>query len=258
MILKIAEAIGLSIVESSQPHGAKLDREKELLARIQETNSDAKILVIVELPGLKAEQELKDLGYDIRIIDHHTYDDLDRMKPESSLEQFLNTYQIDETILRALGFDPEMVTAVAAIDRGFLWELDKLGWSESKKSKARKFYRSLTLELGSDRRMREETAAKEAWEKREERDGFIIVKSEPENISVRDALSFIVADEIGKPTQMVITQGSRRIYVQETDHVEKLKAAFGGFTFGGNRCWGILKEDGTIPSVEEVINVMMK
>src|SRR5688572_8736726 len=94
MILKIAEALGLSIVESNQPHGAKLDREGDLVARIQEANPNAKTLTIVELPGPKTEQELKDLGFELAIIDHHTYDDLDRMKPKSSLEQFLERYEV--------------------------------------------------------------------------------------------------------------------------------------------------------------------
>lgn len=257
MILKIAEALGLSVVQSSQPHGAKLDRESDLIARLQEANPDARTLVIVEIPGEKTEQELRDLGYEISIIDHHTYDDLDRMKPQSSLEQFLATYEVDDVLLRAFGFDPDMVAAVAAIDRGFLWELDSFGWSEAKKTKARKFYRSLTLELGSARREKEEAAAKEAWEHREERDGLIVIRSEADDISVRDPISFIVADQIGKPTQLLIIQGTRRMYVQESDAVARLKEAFGGFTFGQNRCWGILKEDGTLPSAESVIDVIL-
>lgn len=256
-ILQIAEALGLSVVESAQPHGAKLDREPDLIGCLQETNPDARTLVIVELPGERTEKELQDLGYEIVIIDHHTYDDLDRMKPQSSLEQFLAVYDVDDMLLRALGFDPEMVAAVAAIDRGFLWELDNFGWSEAKKTKARKYYRSLTMELGSARREKEEAAAKEAWAQREERDGLIIIRSEADDISVRDPISFIVADEIGKPTQLLIIQGHRRMYVQESDSVARLKEAFGGFTFGQNRCWGILKEDGTLPSVEEVVGVIL-
>lgn len=257
MILKIAEKMGLSIVQSAQPHGAKLDREKDLVGRLQEVNPDARTLVIVELPGPAVEKELKGLGYDVIIIDHHTYDDLDRMKPKASLEQFLEIYGVDDMLLKALGFDPKMVQAVAAIDRGFLWELENLGWNEAMKAKARKFYRSLTMELGPERREKEEAAAREAWKSRKEQDGFIVITAPADDISVRDALSFIVADEIGKPTTLIIVQGTRRVYVQETDAVERLKSAFGGFTFGQNRCWGLLKDDGGLPSVDEIINVMM-
>lgn len=257
MILKIAEKLGISVVESAQPHGAKLDREKDLLGRLQEVNPDARTLVIVELPGPAVEKELEGIGYEVMIIDHHTYDDLDRMKPQASLEQFLEIYNVDEMLLKALGFDPKMVEAVAAIDRGFLWELEKLGWSEAMKSKARKFYRSLTMELGPERRKKEESAAKEAWKNRREQNGFMIVTADSDDVSVRDALSFIVADEIGKPTPLIIVQGTRRVYVQETDDVEKLKAAFGGFTFGQNRCWGLLKDDGDLPTPQELIDAII-
>lgn len=256
MILKVAEKFGLKTVVSDQPHGAKLAREKDLVARVQETNSNADTLVIIELPGPEKEQELRDLGYEVVIIDHHTYDDLDRMKDRSSLEQFLEIYDIDDTLLKAFGFDPKMVEAVAAIDRGFLWELDRLDWSEADKARARKFYRSLTMELGPERRAKEEEAARGAWENREQKDGYLVIRAEQEDVSIRDALSFIVAEKIGEPTPTIIKQGTRRIYVQETDRVEKLKEAFGGFTFGQNRCWGLLREDGSLPSVEDVLDVL--
>ena len=256
MILKIADKLGLSVLESLQPHGARLEKEDDLVSRLQETNPDSMKLVIVEIPGPNMEKELEKLGYEIVVIDHHTYDDLDRMNQKSSIEQFLELYEVDDMLLKALGFDPQMVEAVGAIDRGFLWELETLGWNEALKAKGRKFYRSLTLELGPERRKKEEEAARAAWENREEKDGYLVVRSQGDDVSVRDALSFIVADEIGKPTSMIVTQGTRRVYVQETDETDKLKKVFGGFTFGRNRCWGILKDDGDLPSVEEVLKVL--
>ncbi len=256
MILKIAAALGVAVVESAQPHGAKLGREADLLARIQDAHADAETLVIVELPGEEVEQELESMGYTIVIIDHHAYEGLDRMKPQSSLEQFLAVYEVDDGLLAALGFEVDMVEAVGAIDRGFLWELDALGWNEAKKAKARKFYRSLTMELGGERRLREEEYAREVWQTREERNGFLIIRSPYDDVSVRDAVSFIIAEQIGKPTPLILTQGERRIYVQEVDDTSALYEKFGGFTFGGGRCWGILKEGGGLPSVEEVLEVL--
>lgn len=255
-IIEIAEKLGVKVLISEQPHGAKLSREKDLVVRMQELHPDAKGIVIVEIPGEKDEQELRDLGYEVMIIDHHTYDELDRMNAKSSIEQFLDLYEIDELLLRALGFDPVMIEAVGAIDRGFVWELEKLGWSESQKAKARKYYRELTMQLGSPRREREEEAAHIAWKGRREEGGVLIVESDADDVSIRDAISFIIADEIGQPTTTIIRQGTRRIYVQETDETPRLKAAFGGFTFGQNRCWGVLREDGTLPSVDEVKKIL--
>ena len=256
MILKIAEKLGLSVFESSQPHGARLEQETDFLAQLQEINPDARTLVIVEIPGPQIEEELRTLGYEVMIIDHHSYEDVDRMKKKSSIEQFLDLYGVDDVLLKALGFDPVMVEAVAAIDRGFLWELERLEWSEALKAKARKFYRSFTMELGPERREREEEAAKIAWESREERDGLLVVRSETDDVSVRDALSFIIADKIGKPTPLILVQGTRRIYVQESDRIEGLQKEFGGFTFGQNRCWGMLKDHGPLPDVDDVLRVL--
>jgi hypothetical protein len=257
MILKIAEKLGLSVYISSQPHGAKLEKEKDLIGKLQDINPDAQKLVIVELPGLKAEQELKDLGYKIIIIDHHRYDDINRMMDTSSLEQFLAHFNVDDEGLVNLGFDAKMVQGVGAIDRGFLWELNKTNLSDDEKKRARSFYRELTMELGGERRAGEEEAARLAWEDRKEEHGIIIIESTEDRLSIRDALSFILADAYPEhPPQVVIKQGSRRLYVQETPHAKTLFETFGGFTFGRDACWGILKEDGSLPSMDEVLAIL--
>lgn len=257
MILKIARKIGLPIVISDQPHGAVLSREKNLFARILETDPDTKRLVIVELPGPDVENELRGYGFELKIIDHHRYDDLDRMNKKSSLEQFLEFFEIDETKLKDLGFDSLMVQAVAAIDRGFIWELKKIGLSKEDFDRALEFYRSLTMELGPERRAKEEAAAQIAWDNREERDGVIIVKSEEDRVSIRDAISFIIAKEYGEPRTIIIKQGDRRLYVQASPHVRDLYDKYGGFTFGSDKCWGILKDDGNLPKVDEVLKVIV-
>lgn len=257
MILKIAEKIDLPTIVSAQPHGAVLDREKDLLVKITELAPDAKQLAIVELPGPDTEDMLRKQGFQLKIIDHHRYDDLDRMSKKSSLEQFLEFFEISDEKLVELGFDSLMVQAVAAVDRGFIWELDKLDLSKEDYDRALEFYRSLTLELGPERRMREEEAAQVAWENREERDGVIIVESEDDKSSIRDALSFIIAKEYGEPRTIIIKQGDRRLYVQASDKARALYDKYGGFMFGQEVCWGILRDDGNIPSIDEVLKVIV-
>ncbi len=257
MILKLAEKLGLAVLVSKQPHGAKLDREKKLEVRIRAANPDAERVIIVEIPGPGAEDELRASGLDVAIIDHHRYDGLDRMQSESSLEQFIAMFQISDDQLTRWGFEAELVRAVGVIDRGFVWALKDAGYVGENRKRALAYYRELTEELGVERRAKEELAAKLAWSAREERDGVIIIRGDEGKVSIRDALSFIVAQQFDEPRPVMIIQGKRRMYVQDTPHAKAIYDKFGGFTFGQDRCWGILKEDGDLPSVDEVLRVVV-
>ncbi|MBU1126682.1 MAG: hypothetical protein ABH826_03945 [Patescibacteria group bacterium] len=258
MILKIAKKIKLPTIVSKQPHGAKLSREKNLLKQIKKTAPEAKKVFIVEIPGLKEEKTLGEAGFKVVIIDHHRYGELDRMKKKSSLEQFLTAFKITPKDLEKLGFDSTLVAGVAAMDRGFIWELKKQKLSTKDFKRVLEFYRELTLEVEGKRRLKEETAAKKAWDKREEKDGVIIVSSQDDTISLRDSISFLVAETYSKSMPVLIIQGKRRIYFQDTKRTTKLLKKFGGFTFGGDKCWGILKEDKDLPGIEEILAVIKK
>ena len=256
-ILKLAEAISLPTIVSRQPHGARLEKEKDLLARVMEVNPNVTDLVIVEIPGPHVEQELIDQGIDVTIIDHHRYDDLDRMKQESSLEQFLAHFSIDNHQLVALGFDPKMIAAVGAIDRGFLWELKNEDLTEDERSQAIEYYKQLAVEVGGERREKEEALADQIWSQREEHDGILILRSPEPDVSVRDSLSFLVAKAYpDDPPQTIITQGSKRIYVQESPQAKALYDRYGGFTFGRDACWGKLSDTGDLPTVDDVLAIM--
>lgn len=258
-IIKIAQALGIPTLISDQPHGARLDREKKLLERLKETNANATHVAIVEIPGPDVEKQLKDAGYEVTVIDHHRYDDLDRTSNKSSLEQFMETFGINDSKLEILGFDPAIVYGVAAMDRGFLWELRKAQPDKAIRDQVIDYYRSLTLELGPERRAREEAVAARAWEGRREQDGLVIVESEISDVSFRDALSYLVAKEFDEPRPVVIRQGQRRVYVQDTDAAGRLHDRFGGFLFGGETCWGILvDEDHTLPTVDEVVQTVLE
>ncbi|MBU0613945.1 hypothetical protein KJ766_01510 [Patescibacteria group bacterium] len=258
VILKLAQALGLTTVISRQPHGAKLEKEKKLIERILKLNPNAERVVIVEIPGKSVEEELFRHGFEVKIIDHHQYGDLDRMNEKSSLEQFMDFFDIDSKKAESLGFDFLLLQAVAAIDRGFLWELVELGWGEQERMRSIDYYQSLTKELGNKNRKKQEKLAGKIWDSRVVRRGVIVVENKKENINIREAISFIVAKNFGEPREVVIKQGKRKIYVQDTLKAEELLHAFGGFTFGKNMCWGILDEDGNIPTIDEILRIVAR
>ncbi|MCR4312070.1 MAG: hypothetical protein NUV56_02185 [Candidatus Uhrbacteria bacterium] len=255
LITKIAQSAGIPLLISEQPHGARLEHEPSLNDRLAE-HSDAHTLVVVEMPGPAIEEELVASGYDVVIIDHHRYDHLDRMKPKSSLEQVLTYFEISDDDLRGLGFDPTLVFGIGYIDRGFLWEMEKEHVPADDQRRIRDYQRKLSRELG-DGWEEEEREARVAWKAHEERDGFFIVRTVRTDISIRAALSFVLADLYGKPSPTIIVQGDWRVYVQDADEARVLYSAFGGFTFGQDRCWGFASESGRpLPSVDAILEVI--
>jgi hypothetical protein len=179
------------------------------------------------------------------------------MNQKSSLEQFRELFDLNNTKLTELGFDPKMIAGVGAIDRGFLWELKNEDLNEDERKQAIAYYRSLTMELGGERREREEALAQIVWKDRVEDDGIIILRSDDDTTSIRDALSFIVAEHYPEhPPQTIILQGSRRVYVQESEKAKQLHDNYGGFTFGRDACWGKLSDGEALPSLEDILKVI--
>ncbi|MBU4315108.1 hypothetical protein KJ673_01755 [Patescibacteria group bacterium] len=255
-ILKIAKAFDISTIVSAQGHGAKLENEEGLIKRIGLIDPQASAVVIVEIPGVETEGKLREAGIDVNIIDHHQYNELDRLNDKSSLEQFLEFYDIDDQDLKSAGFDPMLVRAVAANDRGFLWELQKIGLSEENQDKALRYIKELVYELGRKERKEEEAQAQKAWEARRKQDGFLIIESDNNDVDIRDAVSYLIFAEYKKPTPTIIKQGSHKLYVQETASAQKLIEKYGGFLFGGGKCWGMIApRDGGLPEVSEIIGV---
>jgi inorganic pyrophosphatase/exopolyphosphatase len=104
MILMLAEKAKIATVKSGKPHGGKLDLEIDEVKKL--ITGKTKEVWIVELPSLEKEEKLRRLGLEVKVIDHHTYGNFDRLtnpetgeKNPSSLEQFLNVSKItDEEI----------------------------------------------------------------------------------------------------------------------------------------------------------------
>lgn len=257
-ILKIAQAAGFPTVISAQPHGARLYNEPNLIARLKLADPDAQRVAIVEIPGVTVEDELKSIGYEVVIIDHHRYDDLDRMQHLSSLEQFLEVFGLSDERLRTLGFDPVLVRGVGMIDRGFVWELKAEGLSPTDQKRVRDYYVSLMNELGSPSEG-SVAEARRAWEAREQAGEIFIVRSRRADLKIREALSFVIADEYAEPPQVLIFEGNGRVSLQDSDLAPKLHQAFGGFTFGQDRCWGFQPEPGRpAPSLENILKIAVE
>lgn len=242
-IWHIAKAMGMPTLRSRQGHGATLDKEKQLLKRVK--GAGCKRVVIVEMPGPKAEASLRRAGFEVAIIDHHEYTGLDRAhdakgrRLRSSLEQFRALFRLTDAKLKKLGFAPRMVRAIGIQDRGFVWALLKEGYAWKEVRGIFEKMDRLMDEVRDPAHEEEKMAeAQRAWDAREEWDGYYVVHGRGKaNLRVR--LSRIVALAERKPTALLIVEGDRGfIYAQESDDAEALFRRFGGFTFGMGRNWG--------------------
>jgi len=262
LVFKIAQVIGLSILISSQRHGATLDAEKGIVAKLKKRAP--KTLYVLEMPGVKTEEKIRALGIELVIIDHHHYTDLDRAHDArgnllpSSLEQFLKLFRLTDKKLIALGFEPQLVRGIGVLDRGFVWALYAEGYTKKEVRDVLAYHDSLItplIDVKKEALKQRQTLA--AWKARKVWKGFFLVSTRAK-MSLRPRLSRLVALERGKPTALIILEPSRGLlYVQESDFALRLLARFGGFTFGLDRNWGYQNESGkpvvTLKMIQEVI-----
>lgn len=252
-IVRIARALHIPLIESKQAHGAILAAEPRLHERITEMGT-VKYLAIVEIPGTKEEESLKELGMEVHIIDHHTYQDLDRMQNEASLTQFLALFEITAEDLTRAGFDPDIVRGVALIDQGFLWELATSELSAEKQRATRAYYVSCKRDI-TTLYQETESAALLAWQEREIVKECIVIRSSSA-LHIREAVSFLIADAFPEhPPTSIIFEGDGRVTVQETDHAEELFAKYGGYLFGKKRCWGRVAQERSLTVDEIMANI---
>jgi hypothetical protein len=178
------------------------------------------------------------------------------MQTISSLEQFLVQFDITDEKLTDHDLEPLLIRGVGLIDRGFLWELSAEGIDPKDAKRIREYYLSLMSELGGipDRLTQ---AAKQAWEAKVKHGDVFVVRSPVTEGHIREALSFLVADLFDQPPQILILEGDGRMTLQDSDLAPKLHEAFGGFTFGKDKCWGFAPEDGKpAPSLESILQIL--
>ena len=76
MIAELALRKGYQVHRSSQPHGARLEREPRILERVKDYG--ASTVIVVEMPGPETEEAIRAMGKHLVVIDHHNYTDLER------------------------------------------------------------------------------------------------------------------------------------------------------------------------------------
>ncbi len=224
-------------------------------------------MIVIEMPGVESEEKLRSLGIEVVIIDHHHYTGLARAHgPDgkllpSSLEQFLEMFEISNSDLRKMGFDARMVRGIGIQDRGYVWALQENGYSNDEIKQVLAYMDELTAHLRNPRtEARKQRLAEAAWKRRKMWREFIVVSTRAD-VQLRPRLSRIVVEQIGKPTPMIVIEHNRGlIYVQESPYALHLFERFGGFTFGLDRNWGYRNESGnpkvTFQDVKEAIKTV--
>lgn len=244
MISKIAEAFEIDQIISRQRHGASLDVGRNYVKEIKKGNW--KEVVIVEMPGLKTEKKLKEMGCRVVIIDHHDYTGLKRARDQktgrrlkSSLEQFLSHVKITPAKLRQKGFDPRLVKGIGIFDRGFVWSLYDEGFTKKEVAKVLELRNELLGTITTQKNLAQKNrAAETAWKNRKKWNGHLVFESKSVFL-IRGQLSLLLAKKYDHPKAIILSeQNGKRFYVQETKKAEELFEHFGGFTYGTHRNWG--------------------
>ncbi|MBI4256521.1 hypothetical protein HY626_00510 [Candidatus Uhrbacteria bacterium] len=243
MIRQLADKLGLPVIESHQLHGASLDKGNNYVGAVKEGGYTR--VIVVEMPGPRAEAKLCKMGIKLEIIDHHHYTGLSRAHDSdgrllpSSLEQFLKMFKVTDGQLTQWGFVPKLVRGIGIQDRGYVWALQDEGYTTKEIDEVMAFHDSLIAHLHNPKtEARKERLAKAAWKRRKKWREFWVVTTRAD-VQLRPRLSRFVAQKIGKPTSMIIVEHGRGlIYVQESPYALHLFERFGGFTFGLDRNWG--------------------
>lgn len=243
MIRKLADKLKLPVIESRQLHGASLDKGHDYVGEVK--RGGYRHVIVVEMPGPKAEARLRKMGIDLQIVDHHHYTGLSRAHDQqgrllpSSLEQFLTMFQVTDSQLKRWELEPLLVRGIGIQDRGYVWALQDEGYSKKEIKQVMAFHDSLIAHLYNPKNDASKARLVEAaWKRRRKWREFWMITTRAD-VQLRPGLSRLVAEKIGKPTPMIIVEHGRGlIYVQESPYALHLFERFGGFTFGLDRNWG--------------------
>lgn len=266
MILVLAEKAGITTIHSKQPHGAKLELELDLDSKLALLNKSE--IWIVETPGIEKENELNTKGYEVKIIDHHTYDDMDRLvdpvtglKKPSSLEQFLTLAGIDDDEMKSWDFNPKTVRGIGIMDSRYVQGLREVGYTKEEINCVLDLHKEITNIIRPDF-AKVMTIAEEDWKNRTEWNGFLIIKSKHGG-DIRTAISEVSIYNGADTIPMIISTGDgEKISVQNVNSeitselMRKIKGAE-TYTFGSGNCWGVNnKNQSVIITLENVLNVL--
>jgi hypothetical protein len=164
---------------------------------------------------------------------------LNRKKLKSSLEQFLEMFDLSDRRLREFGFEAPLVRGIGILDRGFIEGLRREGYSVGEIKKIFAYQKKLLRPFVDPREEKKyDRAAAAAWKNRQKRNGhFIVIGHTKEGF--RRHLSHHVFEKIGQAAPIVLDERGRgMISVQSSPAAERLFKRFGGFTFGEKGNWG--------------------
>ena len=240
LIALLAEKKGFDVLRSRQSHGASLDKGRNYAQEIQKGGWER--VIVVEMPGLKTEEHIRELGCELVIIDHHNYTGLERARNPhthqylpSSLEQFLRVARITQAHMRCWGLSPKLVKGIGLFDRGFVWELKKQKYTPKDIQEVLRYEREL---MGEREDQKRQEATQKAWKEHRRWKTFFLVENESIYL-LRGSLSLFLALKRKKPTPLILWEKKhRRFYVQETAYAQALYKHFGGFTYGTHKHWG--------------------
>lgn len=220
-IVKMAMVLlGIDVRISLQPWGATLDKEpQENLRDLQKT------VVIVEMPSVEKEEELRRNGHEVIVIDHHNYVGmgLDRSNKLSSLEQFA----------KLIGHElSRWEMGVAINDRGYIYGLIDARYDMNE-------IRAIRMaDLEAQGATRNDFAlCAEALEKAETKNGITIVRVATNKVTYINDLC--VLGNPGKVQDILICSPNE---INFSGSPEKAKALsiLGGWSGGGeiSKFWG--------------------
>lgn len=268
LILLIAYKLGMCVIRSGQSLGATLERERGDLAELIRAAGNREVW-IVEIPGSQIEAQLREEGFTVVIIDHHTYKELNRSldaqgnQLPSSLEQFLTLLDLDDEALCAMGLDPVVVRGIAIMDARFVQGLRVAGYTHEQIRRVLDFRRQC-VRAGFPDFDKAEEAGFRAWERREQLGEYIVVRSHDDEISIRGAIATLTIYHNCDTQPLVIAdKDEAEIFVQNVDPsvIDRLQTAFAKqahtFTFGSGRCWGLNNARGnTNITLQDILRVI--
>jgi len=266
MILFLAKKAEITTINSEQPHGAKLSLEKDLDSKLADLHK--KEIWIVETPGIEKEEELRHRGMDVKIIDHHTYNNLDRLtdpttgnKKPSSLEQFLTLAEIYDDEMQTWGLDPKTVRGIGIMDSRYVEGLREAKYSKEEINKVFDLQREITNEIRPEFGKLLKLAEKD-WKNRIEWNNYLIIKSEHGG-DMRSAISEVsIINDMDTIPMIISTGDGEKISVQNVNPevVDLLKTNIKGsdtYTFGSGHCWGVdNKNQKTKVTLKQVLEVL--
>lgn len=237
-IVDIVGRLRIDLRVSKQPWGATLDSEP-----VENLRDLKPSVAVVEMPSLEAEQQLRNNGHDVILIDHHFYPKLhlDRRKPQASLEQIADLLEYELN---------RWEKGVAINDRSYIFGLIDAGYSTDEILEIRRW------DLQAQGIPEEDIdAIRRAIARAPVQNGITILRTEIANAAF--AQDFLVLQDPAVVRDLLVLTGNPIRKAQFYGDPKKVKAleAIGEWTGGSGRSkfWGTNHPD--MPEILRRLNL---